>query len=121
MCRALSWIVSCVLHIQVYCYRVHKRFDELQPRSSAGWLQLAALYAAISTLLPEPVSRQTGAQRAMELLRQSWVNQPLSKAELQQLRSVGMLGGHIAPGEFGTSHTSHTHRTPTCKGDYLGS
>eukprot|EP00198_Chlamydomonas_reinhardtii_P008814 XP_001698151.1 predicted protein [Chlamydomonas reinhardtii] len=66
--------------------------------SSRARLQLAALYAATSTLLPEPGSRCTGAQTAMELLRQCWSTRPLEAAEAEQLAAVGRLGGHLAPG-----------------------
>ena len=38
----------------------------------------------------------TGAQTAMELVRQCWGNRPLTRAETQQLRSAGSLGGHLA-------------------------
>ncbi len=61
-------------------------------------LQLAALYAATSTLLPEPhTHRATGAQTALQLLRQCWGNRPLTIWELCQLQRVGQLGGHLAP------------------------
>ncbi len=60
-------------------------------------LQLAALYAATSTLLPEPLTHRTGTDTALQLLRQCWGNGPLTPDELVQLRSVGRLGAHLAP------------------------
>jgi hypothetical protein len=42
--------------------------------------------------------RAPPTQTAMELLRRSWVNRPLSSEELAQLRSAAALGGHLAPG-----------------------
>lgn len=60
-------------------------------------LQLAALYAATSSLLPEPSSRMTGAQTAMQLIRQSWVNRPLTEKEVQHLTAAARYAGHLAP------------------------
>ncbi|KAG2441624.1 hypothetical protein HXX76_003244 [Chlamydomonas incerta] len=82
----------------VHCYEVHGRFGHLRAPTRLARLQLAALYAATSTLLPEPGSRCTGAQMAMELLRQCWSMRPLDAAEAEQLAAVGRLGGHLAPG-----------------------
>ncbi|KAG2441635.1 hypothetical protein HXX76_003254 [Chlamydomonas incerta] len=83
---------------KVHCYEVHGRFGHLRAPTRLARLQLAALYAATSTLLPEPGSRCTGAQMAMELLRQCWSTRPLDAAEAEQLAAVGRLGGHLAPG-----------------------
>ena len=55
---------------QAHCYDVHGRFSNLVASDVPARLQLAALYAATSTLLPEPRSRMTGAQMAIELVRQ---------------------------------------------------
>jgi hypothetical protein len=55
---------------QVHCYEVHSRFGDLRATSVLARLQLAALYAATSTMLPEPLRRMTGAQMAMVLIRQ---------------------------------------------------
>ncbi len=90
--------LDVVMCAQVHRYELHKRFGHLQAGSIPARLQLAALHAATSTLLPEPVSCQTGAQRAMQLLRQSWGDRPLTDAEVNQLQAVGRLGGHVAPG-----------------------
>ncbi len=53
--------------LQAHCYEVHGRFGHLLAPSVLARLQLAALYAACSSLLPEPASQLTGAQMAMEL------------------------------------------------------
>lgn len=85
--------------LQALRFDVHARFSHLRASSISSRLQLAALHAATSTPLPEPGSqRATGAEIAMQLLRQCWTNQPLGKQDLQQLRSVAHLGGHLAPG-----------------------
>jgi hypothetical protein len=75
---------------------VHPRLGHLCSGSIPARLQLAALYAATGSLLPEPASRMTGAQIAMQLVRQCWGTKPLSPSELQQLASVAALGGHMA-------------------------
>ncbi|KAG1659824.1 hypothetical protein FOA52_003767 [Chlamydomonas sp. UWO 241] len=55
---------------------------------------LAALYAATSSLVREPLSMATGAQTALLLLRMCWSNEPLAPEEEEQLKSVARLGGH---------------------------
>lgn len=56
--------------MQVHKYNVHGRFGYLCTDRIVARLQLAALCAATSTLLPEPMSRMTGAEAAMQLVRQ---------------------------------------------------
>ncbi len=77
---------------------MHGRFQDLRAPSIPTRLQLAALYAATSTLLPEPWSSKTGAQTAMQLVRQCWTDAPLTAAEQAQLSSIVTLGGHYAGG-----------------------
>mmetsp|Transcript_13081 Transcript_13081/g.38023 ORF Transcript_13081/g.38023 Transcript_13081/m.38023 type:complete len:815 (+) Transcript_13081:3697-6141(+) len=79
---------------QVHKYEFHPRFGYLQASSKLARLQLAALYAATSSLLPEPLSGATGAQTALQLIRMNWSNVPLTKEEHQQLTSIPILGGH---------------------------
>lgn len=76
---------------------MHSRFGHLRASDILPRLQLAALYAATGTLLPEPRSCLTGAQTAMQLVRQCWKNSPLTAAESAQLSSVADLGGHLLP------------------------
>lgn len=83
--------------MQFHTYERHSRFRYLQASSIESRLQLAALYAATSSLLPEPVSQQTGVETAMQLVRHSWTNQPLKSSEAMHLRSVSAIGGHLAP------------------------
>ncbi|GAB4822814.1 hypothetical protein N2152v2_009860 [Parachlorella kessleri] len=85
-------------HLEVHRYDAHPRFSHLHATSPLGRLQLAALHAATGSLLPEPVSQATGSQVGMRLLREAWGTKPLSKAELEQLRSTAQLGGHMAAG-----------------------
>lgn len=89
---------QCCCHLQQYhIYEAHARFGHLTASSALARLQLAALHAATSSLLPEPGSLATGAETALQLVRQSWSNKPLSSAELGQLRSISALGGHLLP------------------------
>ncbi|KAG1672428.1 hypothetical protein FOA52_013214 [Chlamydomonas sp. UWO 241] len=81
---------ACELH----AYELHVRFGHLQASSTLARLQLAALYAATSSRVPEPLSMAMGAQIALQLLRMCWSNKPLSSEEEAQLRSVAQLGGH---------------------------
>lgn len=83
--------------LQFHTYELHGRFQYLQASSIESRLQLAALYAATSSLLPEPSSLQTGAETAMQLVRQSWSNKPLEPAEVRHLLATGRIGGHLAP------------------------
>jgi hypothetical protein len=83
---------------------VHPRFHHLVAPDIPERLQLAALYAATSSLLPEPTSGLTGAQTALRLLRQCWHNGSLSdtqeavrQAVVTQLQQVAALGGHLLP------------------------
>ncbi|PRW58669.1 hypothetical protein C2E21_2704 [Chlorella sorokiniana] len=84
--------------VQTHILEVHPRFGHLCARSIPARLQLAALYAATGSLLPEPLSRLTGAQQAMALLRQCWGVRPLSAEEVQLLQDVAALGGAQAAG-----------------------
>lgn len=76
---------------------MHERFDYLTAPCLTSRLQLAALYAASSTLLPEPRSQLTGAQTAMQLVRHSWTNEPLKSQEQQHLQDTARMGGFLAP------------------------
>lgn len=79
-----------------HIYTVHSRFGTIQSvggkLSIEGRLQLAALYAATSTALPEKRIGQTGSEHAIELLRQSWKNAPMSPSEKQHLESICAFG-----------------------------
>eukprot|EP00878_Enallax_costatus_P005957 GHUV01006249.1.p1 GENE.GHUV01006249.1~~GHUV01006249.1.p1 ORF type:complete len:2036 (+),score=737.34 GHUV01006249.1:1069-7176(+) len=81
----------------VHKYAVHPRFGHLRASDVLPRLQLAALYAATSSLMPEPGSMMTGAQTAVQLIRQSWVNRPLSPEEVQHLETAAACAGHLAP------------------------
>ncbi len=73
-------------------YNVHSRFGTLEATCIEARLQLAALYSATGSELPEKRSRRTGGEVSMELVRQCWVNRPLKPQEQAQLRSVSSFG-----------------------------
>ncbi|KAJ1618864.1 hypothetical protein T492DRAFT_916482 [Pavlovales sp. CCMP2436] len=66
-------------------FDVHSCFGTLVAPDVASRLQLAALYAATGTLLPEQCAGMTGAEHAVELVRQCWQNKPLSAEERTNL------------------------------------
>ena len=80
----------------VHCFEVHPRWKGLQADGVSSRLQLAALYAASGTLLPEPRSRMTGSEKALELVRRCSVNHPLAEGDREQLMRIIELSGHNA-------------------------
>jgi len=89
---------SCDAHRSLHAYDEHGRFGTLEaaagPLAVEARLQLAALHAATGAEVPEPSQRRTGGEAAVELLRQSWVNQPLSRRESGHLQSIVQFGMH---------------------------
>ncbi|CAM9398568.1 unnamed protein product [Choristocarpus tenellus] len=80
--------------LDIYSYSVHKRWFKLTANCVSSRLQLAALYAATGTLLPEPLSQRTGSEIAMELIRQTFVNHPLPPGDVTVLEQIVGLGWH---------------------------
>ena len=80
----------------VHCFEVHPRWKGLQADGVSSRLQLAALYAASGTLLPETRSRMTGSEKALELVRRCSVNHPLAEGDREQLMRIIELSGHNA-------------------------
>ena len=83
---------ACDAERKLHAYDEHERFKTLDApagrHSVLARLQLAALYAATSSAVPERRLQQTGSEMAVELVRQCWVNHPLDKEESQQLKSI---------------------------------
>ena len=69
-------------------YQIHARFKELRCHEIAARLQLAAMYAASDSFYPDRRVGMTGAQYAMDLIRRSYVDRPLTGDEAMQLSSV---------------------------------
>ena len=80
--------------LQAYTYDIHPRLNSLNSSSIEARLQLAALYAATASLLPEQGSQRTGAERAVELIRQSWTNRPLREMEKRHLLKMRDFDEH---------------------------
>lgn len=71
--------------LSLCAFDVHPRFGTLLAGDVCSRLQLAALYAATGGLLPEARAGMTGGEHALELVRQCWVNRPLTAAERRNL------------------------------------
>jgi hypothetical protein len=71
--------------LQLYAYDVHPRLKTLRSPSIAARLYLACLYAATASMLPEPRQGMTGDEYAINLLRECWVNRPLTTEEADNL------------------------------------
>lgn len=86
---------SCDAIRRHHSYDVHPRFGLLQvaagPLAVLARLQLAALYVATGTELPELRSCCTGGEMSAELVRQCWGNHPLTFEERKQLDSISNL------------------------------
>lgn len=81
--------------VPYYVYAVHPRTGLLSGRTVAARLYLAALFVACSHTLPLPGTGHTGAALALELLRQSFVNRPLSGDEARHLRELYGFATHV--------------------------
>jgi len=77
---------------QFLSYKVHHRYKNVCGDTVIARLQLAALHAATSTLLPEARTGMTGEERAIVIVRQCWTNAPLSAEEYEKLQCVARLG-----------------------------
>jgi len=85
---------------RLHVYELHPRFSTIEAKAGAtaieARLQLATVYAATGTELPEARSKRTGGEVAMELVRQSWKGSPLTLDEVTQLKSI-LLYGQLTP------------------------
>ena len=80
--------------LRIHAYDVHPRLKSLTASSVEARLQLAVLYAATGSLLPEHGSQKTGTERSLELVRQSWVNRPLEEWEKRHLQRIRDFDEH---------------------------
>ena len=75
---------------------VHPRLRELRASSISGRLQLAALYAAsVSSTVPDPRAGMSGKELAIQLVRQCFVNTPLSEYDVNLCCNVANLCGDV--------------------------
>ena len=113
---------KCDYDWSVFSYDIHPRLQCLQASSIEARLQLAELYAATGSLLPEMRMRMTGEEKAMQLLRRCWTNRPLEVNDYVRLENLSKLCQHT-PGlillsyEIGKSslQTAFLHQTDDTK------
>ncbi len=79
---------ECDAVLQHHAYNIHPRLKSIEATGVEARLQLAALYTATASLVPERGSLLTGAEKAAELIRQSWINRPLELNECNHLSSI---------------------------------
>ena len=90
--------IDATAALRVTAFSIHPRFGTLVAPDIAARLQLACLYAATSSFLPEQRTGMSGGEHALELLRGCWVNRPLVEAERKHLCVLSELAGtHLAP------------------------
>ncbi|CAE7941320.1 unnamed protein product, partial [Symbiodinium necroappetens] len=66
---------------EAVCFDVHERFKHLQAETVQSRLFLASLYAGTDCDVSDPRLQVTGMEAALDLLRQCWINRPLTKKE----------------------------------------
>lgn len=88
---------NCRKKLRHRAFEQHQRHGLLTADGVESRLHLAALHSAMGSALPEETSGMTGEERAMQLVRQSWVNRPLSQPELRNMRSIASLA-NLSPG-----------------------
>jgi len=77
--------------MRYFIYDLHPRFGYLFTNSINARLYLAGLYVATTSFVPDYATGMTGEERAIELLRSSWQNRPLSNEEKHCLENVKEL------------------------------
>ncbi|CAM9858519.1 unnamed protein product [Ectocarpus sp. 6 AP-2014] len=78
---------------KVLSYSMHRRWKQPDAGDLPARLQLAAMFAATGTSLPDTRAGMTGAEKASELVRQCFVNHPLPDGDRDQLLRVLELSG----------------------------
>lgn len=79
--------------LNLLCYTLHGRWGQLVAEGIFGRLQLAAMFSATGTLLPDIRAGMAGSEKAMELVRRCMVNHPLQDSDKKQLSSIIELSG----------------------------
>ena len=79
--------------LRAFSYMLHRRWRQPDAVGLSARLQLAAMFAATSTSVPDPRAGMTGSERALELVRRCFINHPLQQGDLRQLLSVVDLSG----------------------------
>lgn len=97
--------------IAYHAFEIHPRFRDLRASTPEARLQLAALYAATDRGRGVPDRRlgMTGAEAAMGLVRGSFLNRPLSKAERVNCEAAASFAEHAeCPALFLLCHLLQT-------------
>uniref|UniRef100_A0A7S1C6A7 ubiquitinyl hydrolase 1 n=2 Tax=Bicosoecida sp. CB-2014 TaxID=1486930 RepID=A0A7S1C6A7_9STRA len=79
--------------LRAHAYDEHSQFHEFLSKDVEARLQLAAVFATISTLLPMERLRCTGAERALELVRRSSLDRPATNHEAEHLDTIVEVSG----------------------------
>eukprot|EP00922_Rhytidocystis_sp_ex-Travisia-forbesii_P011573 GHVS01017233.1.p1 GENE.GHVS01017233.1~~GHVS01017233.1.p1 ORF type:complete len:2969 (-),score=333.08 GHVS01017233.1:391-9297(-) len=74
--------------IDTFVYEWNERLQLLKAPSIVSRLHLAAIFAASSTLMPDRTLKMSGAEAAIDLLRQCWTNRPLDDTERKCLGNI---------------------------------
>ena len=78
-------------NLQFFVYSMHPRFDVLTASSIKARMFLAAIYLATTSMPPDIGIGMTGEAKAIELMRQCFINQPMSNIERFCLENVKSL------------------------------
>ncbi|KAJ3270818.1 hypothetical protein HDU76_011118, partial [Blyttiomyces sp. JEL0837] len=71
--------------LMVHEYDLHPVLMTFSAHTVASRLHLATIFAASGSMVPSCVTKMTGSEAAMILVRQCWVNRPLSSDETVKL------------------------------------
>ena len=93
-CVACAGDDECGARRALHCFEVHSRFNQVRGKTIHAHLQLAAIYAASASSLPDTISHMTGAEVSLELIAWCWTNQPLSPKERHSLANVLQVCNH---------------------------
>ncbi|CAM9964866.1 unnamed protein product, partial [Scytosiphon promiscuus] len=79
--------------LKVFYYAIHRRWGQLDAVGVSARLQLAAMFAATDSMLPDPRAGMTGSEKASELIRSCFVSHPLQQDDRTRLLRVLDLSG----------------------------
>eukprot|EP00761_Pharyngomonas_kirbyi_P010924 gb/GECH01010947.1/.p1 GENE.gb/GECH01010947.1/~~gb/GECH01010947.1/.p1 ORF type:complete len:2826 (+),score=484.10 gb/GECH01010947.1/:1-8478(+) len=79
---------ECDASREYHKYEIHSHLGFFTASNIGARLQLAAIYAAVSTGIPEPQTKITAEESAMDLVRQCWQNEPFQEEEQKCLLNI---------------------------------
>eukprot|EP00892_Ulva_mutabilis_P000030 jgi/Ulvmu1/10027/UM059_0076.1 len=97
LCSVLTSRQADVNTLSHHAFSFNKRTLSFDTAVVHSRLFLSAIYAATHCDVPIPQLGMTGGEHALQLLRQSWVNRPLSQPEEAALKALGGFSGHTPP------------------------